>query len=91
MDGQVIANRDAFRHHLQTHLNDADVAAMESPNLLALRSKRAEIAECLCLLEFRPAARGGLAFTRLIERCSEPAVERRHRLVGGVPKGILSD
>lgn len=41
---------------------------MESQNLLALRSKRAEISECIRLLEARPPARTGLAFTRLIER-----------------------
>jgi hypothetical protein len=44
------------------------MAAMESQNLLALRSKRAEISKCIRLLEARPPARTGLAFTRLIER-----------------------
>lgn len=68
MHGQVIASGDAFRHHLQTHLIDVEVTAMESQNLLALRSKRAEISECMRILEARPPARAGLAFTRVIER-----------------------
>jgi hypothetical protein len=57
-----------FRHHMQTHLKDVGVAAMESQNLLALRSKRAEISECIRLVEARPPARAGLARTLLIER-----------------------
>ena len=41
---------------------------MESQNLLVLRSKRAEISECIRLLEARPPARNGLAFARMMER-----------------------
>ena len=41
---------------------------MESQTLAALIAKRDEIREAIFLLEARPPARAGLAFTRLIER-----------------------
>jgi hypothetical protein len=46
---------------------------MGSQSLLALTSKRAEILECIRLLEARPGARGGIALKQLVERLRRKA------------------
>ena len=40
---------------------------MGSQNLLALTSRRAQLSECIRLLEARPSVRGGLATSALLE------------------------
>ena len=46
---------------------------MGSRSLLALTSKRAEISECIRLLEARHRARGGIALNQLVERLRRKA------------------
>jgi hypothetical protein len=46
---------------------------MGSQSLLALTSKRAQISECIRLLEARPRARGGIALNHLVERLRRKA------------------
>jgi hypothetical protein len=46
---------------------------MGSQSLLALTSKRAEISECIRLLEARPRAGSGIALNQLIERLRRKA------------------
>jgi hypothetical protein len=46
---------------------------MGSQSLLALTSKRAEISECIRLLEARPRARSGIALNQLIEHLRRKA------------------
>jgi hypothetical protein len=46
---------------------------MGSQSLLALTSKRAEISECIRLLEARPGAHVGKALNQLVERLRRKA------------------
>jgi hypothetical protein len=46
---------------------------MGSNSLPALTSKRAEISECIQLLEARPRAHGGIALNQLVERLRRKA------------------
>jgi hypothetical protein len=46
---------------------------MGSHSLLALTSKRAEISECIRLLEARPRAHGDIALNQLVERLRRKA------------------
>ena len=46
---------------------------MGSQSLLALTLKRAEISECIRLLEARPRPRGGIALNQLVERLRRKA------------------
>ena len=46
---------------------------MGTQSLLALTSKRAEISECIRLLEARPRARSGIALNQLIEHLRRKA------------------
>jgi hypothetical protein len=46
---------------------------MGSQSLLALTSKRAEVSECIRLLEARPRAHGGIALNQLVERLRRKA------------------
>jgi hypothetical protein len=58
-------------NHLQVHLMEVqgEVASMGAQRILALRSKRAEISECIRILGDRSTStRGSLALNRLLER-----------------------
>lgn len=56
----------AYAKSLQTASKIAEVAQMGSQNLLALTSRRAQISECLQMLEARPPVRGGAATQQLL-------------------------
>ena len=62
-----------FTYTRQTASKRAGGAPMGSQSLLALTSRRAEVSECIRLLEGRSRERSGLAVNQLIERLRRKA------------------
>jgi hypothetical protein len=71
-----------YRERSFAHPKFARGAPMGSQNLLALTSKRAEVSECIRLLEERSGARSGLAVARLLARLRQKGewLDRRIQL-----------